>query len=272
MSIQNPESKIQNRIEAIFTDLRAANRRALMPFVTAGYPSLDVTEQLLPEMEKAGASVVELGIPFSDPIADGPVIAASMHAALQAGVTPAKVFSMVKRVRPRTKIGIVAMVSDSIITRMGPERFVTEASAAGFDGLIVPDLDLDAAQPLAGLARIHNLTFTLLIAPTTSPHRIAKIAALCTGFIYLLARVGITGERDQVEVSGLSERIAQIRSHTDLPVAVGFGISRAEHVKAVTHVADAAIVGSALVRRMGEANDPVKAASDFVRTLATGLT
>lgn len=238
-----------------------------MPFVTAGYPTLEVTERVIPALEKAGASIVEIGFPFSDPIADGPVIAESMHVALKSGVTPRHVFDLVKRIRPHTGMGLVAMVSDSIITRMGPERFVASAAEAGFDGLIVPDIDLDAAKPLAGLAHLHHLTFTLLIAPTTTEVRIRQITELCTGFVYLLARVGITGESQEIDLPGLRDRVAMIRRHTDLPVAVGFGISSAEQVSKVFEVADAAIVGSALVRRMGSAADPVKAAAEFVAGL-----
>lgn len=241
-----------------------------MPFVTAGYPSLEATRQVIPALETAGASIVELGIPFSDPIADGPVIASSMHEALMRGVTPRKVFELVRDIRPQTTLGLVAMVSDSIITRMGAEQFVCDAAAAGFDGLIVPDIDLEAARPLAGLARVYDLSFTLLVAPTTAPDRIKHIANLCTGFIYLLARVGITGESQSLDVESLRERVKLIRAHTPLPIAVGFGISRPEHVAAVTNVADAAIVGSALVRRMAS-DDPVKSAAAFVSDLASGL-
>lgn len=241
-----------------------------MPFITAGYPSLDATASSIAALERAGASIVELGIPFSDPIADGPVIAASMHDALEAGVTPPKVFELVKRLRSSTKIGLIAMVSDSIITRMGPERFIGQAADAGFDGLIVPDIDLDAARPLAGLARLRDLSFTLLIAPTTSADRIKHITELCSGFIYVLARVGITGESSQMDTSMLRQRIALIRAHSDLPVAVGFGISRPEHVASVTSIADAAIVGSALVRRMAglDATRAARAAGELVASLA----
>lgn len=242
-----------------------------MPFITAGYPTLEITQQALLALEQAGASIVELGIPFSDPIADGRVIAASMHEALRAGVTPRMVFEMVRRVRPHTKLGLVAMVSDSIVTRMTPERFVAEASEAGIDGLIVPDIDLEAAKPLAEIAHRHDITLTLLIAPTTAPERIGRITALCSGFIYLLARVGITGESDKVNLSDIAQRVQLIRSVSSLPIAVGFGITTPEHVAAVTQHADAAIVGSALVRRMGEAADPVAAAADYVRQLAAPL-
>jgi tryptophan synthase alpha chain len=259
-----------SRIDDIFSDLRSRTRAALMPFVTAGYPSLDATRQVIPAIEKAGASIVELGIPFSDPIADGPVIASSMHESLVKGVTPRHVLDLVREIRPRTRLGLVAMVSDSIITRMGPEQFVCDAAAAGFDGLIVPDIDLDAARPLAGLARVHNLSFTLLIAPTTTHDRIKHIADLCTGFIYLLARVGITGESESLDVNSLRDRIALVRKQTRLPIAVGFGIARAEHVAAVAQLADAAIVGTALVRRMA-GHDPVNSAAALVAELASGL-
>lgn len=255
------------RIDSIFSDLRARKKPALMPFVTAGYPSLDITEQVIPALERAGASIVELGFPFSDPIADGPVIAASMHEALKSAVTPRKVFESIKRVRADTKLGLIAMVSDSIITRMGPERFITDAAAAGFDGLIVPDIDLEAARPLSGLARLHNLSFTLLVAPTTTEARIEQITALCTGFIYLLARVGITGESGTIDMASLAQRVELIRKRSSLPIAVGFGVARPEHITAIAKFADAAIVGSALVRRMGEASEPVKAAEQFIREL-----
>lgn len=240
-----------------------------MPFITAGFPSLDATARTIPELQSGGASIVELGFPFSDPIADGPVIAASMHEALQHGATPAAIFDLVRNVRPQTTLGLVAMVSISIMTRMGPKLFIQEAAHAGFDGLIVPDLDPNEAQALFELAGDSSLSFSMLIAPTTPPQRIKAIVRTCSGFAYVLARTGITGERDAAPY--VSERVKLIRSMTDLPIAVGFGISTAEHVAAVTAVADAAIVGSALVRRMGEANDPAAAAGRFTAELAAGL-
>jgi tryptophan synthase alpha subunit len=147
---------------------------------------------------------------------------------------------------------------------------VCDGAAAGLDGLIVPDIDLDAARPLAGLAKIHGLGFTLLIAPTTTPARMAMIAELCSGFIYLLARVGITGESQSLEFDSLRNRIAQVRNLTTLPIAVGFGISKPEHVAAVSEIADGVIVGSALVRCMAEADEPVAAATRLITELAGG--
>ncbi|MHC4446338.1 MAG: tryptophan synthase subunit alpha [Planctomycetota bacterium] len=263
------------RIDDIFARLRAEGRTAIIPFITAGYPSLDATEQAIDALEAAGAPIIELGIPFSDPIADGPVIAGSMHEALQAGVTPAAVFELVKRFRrdhAGSALGLVAMVSDSIVARIGPERFVAEAAGSGFDGLIIPDVDTAAAGPAAGLAALHNLGFTLLVAPSSPQRRLEQIVGLCRGFVYVLARVGITGEREAIPP--VAERVAAVRQLTTLPVAVGFGISRPEHVAAVTSCADAAIVGSALVRCMGEAGDAgsaAAAAGDLVRQLSKGL-
>ncbi|MHC4949022.1 MAG: tryptophan synthase subunit alpha [Planctomycetota bacterium] len=258
-----------SRLDAIFADARAAHRAVLMPFVTAGHPSPEATAAVLPALEAAGAGVVELGIPFSDPIADGPVIASSMHEALERGVTPKDALDVVRAVRPGTELGLVAMLSWSIVARLGAERFLDDAAAAGFDGLIVPDLDLHDAPRVSALAADRDLAFSLLVATTTPADRLARIAGLCRGFVYVLARAGITGERDAApEVEPL---VARVRAVTDLPLAVGFGISTPAHVTAVTRVADAAIVGSALVRRMGEADDPVAAAATFVRELATGL-
>jgi tryptophan synthase alpha chain len=258
-----------SRIDDIFASLRAEGRTALMPFLTAGYPTLEVTERAIPELERAGASILELGIPFSDPIADGPVIASSMHEAIQRGATPRRIFELVRRVRPATELGLIAMVSESIVDRMGRDRFVGEASDAGIDGLIIPDIDVDTARHMRGLADEHNLAFSLLVAPMTGPERMRQIVEHSSGFIYLLARTGITGERDAApEIGG---RVARLREATELPIAVGFGIASADHVRAVTEHADAAIVGSALVRRMGESDDPVAAAHSFVADLAEGL-
>ncbi len=157
-----------SRIDDIFSKKRAAGQTSLMPFVTAGHPSLDDTSAAIPAMEEAGASIVELGIPYSDPIADGPVIAASMHEALLSGTTPARVFELVRRVRSTTDLGLIAMVSHSIVNRIGSERFVAEAADAGFDGLIVPDIDLESAAEVKALSDARDIGFSLLVAPTTT--------------------------------------------------------------------------------------------------------
>lgn len=258
-----------NRINSIFKQLKADRKTALMPFLTAGYPSLEVTRQVIPTLEEAGASILEIGFPFSDPIADGPVIAGSMHEALMAGVTPGKIFDLISDIRPETSLGLVAMVSQSIVFRTGSDRFIGQAAAAGFDGLIIPDLDVEQAGDIASIAGNHELTLTLLVSQFSTPQRTHKLLAHCSGFVYLLARAGLTGERE--EAPEIESQVAALRKETDLPIAAGFGISTTDHVRAVTRHADAAIVGSALVRRMGRAEDPIAEAGRMVSELVRGL-
>ncbi|MEX0744462.1 MAG: tryptophan synthase subunit alpha [Phycisphaeraceae bacterium] len=264
-----------NRIDRIFSDLRAANGKALMPFITAGDPEVATTARLLPALEQAGASIVELGIPFSDPIADGPVIEASMSRALAQGVRVRDVFEQVAKVRDQTNLGLVAMVSYSIVHRMGLKQFVGDAKTAGIDGFIFPDLPLEEAGPAREATAEAGLIMSMLIAPNTPIERARRIAKASSGFVYLLARAGITGERAELPVE-LPKRIQRLREATDLPLAVGFGIATAEHVRQVVSVADAAIVGSAIVRQVTEhreqgADAVVDAVQRFTRTLAEGL-
>ena len=262
-----------NRIDGIFAELRESNRRALMPFVCGGHPSLGATEAMLPAIAEAGGSIIEVGVPFSDPIADGPVIASAMHETLQAGVTLSALFERIARVRERTDAGLVAMASVSLAHACGGAGdFATRVRDAGFDGLIVPDVPLEECGELREAAGAAGLTLSLLVAPTTPPPRAAEIAKACTGFVYLLARSGVTGE--QKKPPKIAETVARLRDATDLPIACGFGISDAEQVRAVTADADAAIVGSALVRRLSEAgaDRAAKVAADFTRELARGLT
>lgn len=268
-----------SRIPAIFDSLRSRRRPGLMPFICGGHPSLDATAQAIPALARAGASVIEVGIPFSDPIADGPVIAAAMHEALAGGVTARSVMGAVRRGRDAPgggDVGLVAMVSVSIVQRLGVREFVREAKDAGFDGLIVPDAPVEEAAELVGPVHDVGLTLSLLVAPTTPPERAKRIVAACSGFVYVLARVGITGSEGgaRVDHSALGQRVAELRTMTDLPLAVGFGISSAEDVRAVVGAgADAAIVGSALVKAMGGAGDggAPAAAERFARELASGL-
>lgn len=264
------------RIETIFQELRGTNRKALMPFVCAGHPRPDSLPEVLLGLQDAGASIVEIGIPFSDPIADGPIIAAAMHKAIEAGCTPALVVDQIASVRDRLRIGLVAMVSISIMQRLasssGPASVVARFRDAGVDGFIFPDLPLEESGTWRAASAEAGLSCTFLIAPTTSPERAAKIAQASTGFLYLLARSGITGERS--EMPDLSGRIAELRRVSNLPIAVGFGVSTPEHVRHVVQSADAAIVGSALVRRLSDGQSdqsPAQVAGDFCRQLAAGL-
>jgi len=245
-----------------------------MPFVCGGFPGPGITTKAIEALDAAGAAVIEVGIPFSDPIADGPVIAAAMHKALKSGATPDTVFNEVREARPKVSAGLVAMVSVSIVHRMGgAAAFVAKAVDAGLDGFIFPDAPLEEAGPLLDAAKAKNATASLLIAPSTSFERATEIAKASTGFLYLLARSGITGERQTVP--DLGPRVRKLREITPLPVAIGFGVSSAEHVRQITQEADAAIVGSALVRRMSDAadagRDPVAEAAAFCRELVTGL-
>lgn len=270
-----------NRIERIFNDLRGrrdaggGGGRALMPFITAGDPDTDTTARLLLALQEAGASVVEVGIPFSDPIADGPVIQASMTYALDRGVRVQQVFDAVASVRPKLELGLVAMVSYSIVHRLGPEAFVKRAKAAGFDGFIFPDVPLEEADGVRAVVAAEGLILSMLIAPTTPDDRAEAIARASTGFVYVVSRAGITGERSELPPE-LPARLKRLRAVTDLPMAVGFGISTAEQVRQVVEVADAAIVGSALMRRVAEhrqggGDAVVREAAAFTRELAEGL-
>jgi len=259
-----------SRIDEIFQGLRADGRKALMPFICGGHPSLDATGPMIEAAQRAGASVVEVGVPYSDPIADGPVIASAMHDALAAGVTVESLFAEIAAVRERVSIGLVSMVSVSVLAGVGgPARYAAMAKQAGFDGLIVPDSPWEESKAIHDACEENGLALSLLIAPTTPNDRAIDIAKRSTGFVYLLARSGITGE--QREAPQIAERVAALREVTDQPIACGFGIATAEHVRAVVEHADAAIVGSALVRRISGSEDPVGEAEGFLTELAGGL-
>jgi len=246
-----------------------------MPYLTAGDPSVEATGRMLAAIQDAGASVCELGIPFSDPIADGPVIQASMSYALDHGVTVEQIFEMVARVRPSLSIGLVAMVSYSIFHRIGLSKFVDDAKAAGFDGFIFPDLPLEESGPAREAAAKAGLILSMLIAPTTPDDRAERIAKASTGFVYVVSRAGITGEQSDLPPE-LFDRLKRLRGVTNLPIAVGFGISDAQQVGQVVSVADAAIVGSGMMRRVAQTRSEgedqvVKIVQAFTRELSSGL-
>ena len=232
-----------------FSDLRARRRIGVVPFLASGFPDLDTTVACLPALEAAGASVVELGFPFSDPIADGPVIQEAFTETLKKKLKVADIFAAVKSVRPQLSIPLVAMVSYSIVFRYGAQRFAEDAKGAGFDGIITPDLPPPEAQRVAGWVRDAGLDTILLISPTTTPQRRKEIVGLCSGFVYYLSVSGITGERDQMPPD-LAPNIRQIKSLTDRPVCVGFGIHQPRQIAQLAEIADGAIVGTAYVRRM----------------------
>jgi tryptophan synthase alpha chain len=242
-----------NRIVKAFADLQAEGKKTLLPFITAGYPDLVTTAELLAEIERQGARVCELGIPFSDPVADGPTIQASYTAALEQGVTLAGVLDIVKQYREvGGKLGLLTMLSYSIVHRHGPEAFCAMAAEAGIDGLIVPDLPLEEAERFAEIATAAGLCNVLLIAPTTPEDRKRDIARHCTGFVYYISVAGITGERKALPPETI-ESVRQLKGELDTPICVGFGISSGEMVKEVCSAADGAIVGSAIIHQITDA-------------------
>ena len=231
---------------------RAGGRPVLMPFIPAGFPDLDATAATIPALGDAGATLLEVGFPFSDPIADGPTIQAAFTSALAKGLKVADVFGAVRQARAAgATVPLVAMVSYSIVFRYGVDPFFGAARGAGFDGLILPDLPPPEAAGVCERAWAADLDTCLLVAPSTPAGRRAAIAKLSTGFVYYLSVAGVTGARDGLPAD-LAANLAGLRAVTDRPVCVGFGLHTAAQVAALRHVADGAIVGSAFVKRMGD--------------------
>jgi tryptophan synthase alpha chain len=243
-----------NPVDLVFRKLRSQGLKAFIPFVTAGDPNMGATATLVTELAQRGAGLIEIGFPYSDPIADGSVIQASYTRALDRGVRLDEVFACARRLADSPaltsrEIPLVAMVSFSLVHHRGPERFLRQAQAAGFSGAIVPDLPIEEADPLAHLASAADFKLIQLVTPTTPRDRAARIARMSTGFLYCVSVTGITGERERLPAELLGQ-IRDLRDQTELPICVGFGISKPEHVRLLRDVADGVIVGSALVRRM----------------------
>ena len=253
-----------DRIAAAFSS--HDKQAALMPYLMGGYPDLDGSAEAGLAAAAAGADLIELGIPFSDPLADGPVIHAAATDALAAGATPHGVLRVCERVA--VEVPVVLMVYVNVIVAAGPAAFVLRASAAGASGLIVPDLPHDEAEELREACDDEALALVPLVAPTTTPQRIADIGAQARGFVYTVSLTGTTGERAELP-SGLPDTVAAVRASSGVPVAVGFGISTAEQARAVGEVADGVIVGSRIVRAAGEGG-PV-AVGSLVGELAEAL-
>lgn len=256
-----------NPIDQLFTRLKAERKKAFIPFLTAGDPDLETTLHLMREAARRGASLIEVGFPYSDPIADGSVIQASYTRALSKGLSLDAIFAALRSFQEN--VPIVAMVSYSLVHHRGLERFILDAKAAGLSGAIVPDLPVDEAGELAELAKTHDFKLVLLVTPTTPRDRAQKIAALSTGFLYCVSVVGITGERSQLPPD-LIEQLRWLRTQTPLPLCVGFGISKPEHVRTLREAADGVIVGSALVRNL-EAKKPTAALVQEVGALVESL-
>ena len=269
-----------NRIDALFARLKSEGRRALMPFLTAGDPDLAMTATLIREAIARGAHMVEVGIPYSDPVADGPVITASYTRALGKGVKLDGIFAMLRGLRdgqggPTVEAPLVTMVSYAIVHRRGVARYLREAAAAGIDGLIVPDLPVEEAEGLCREASRLDLCLIQLVTPSTPRERALRISRTSTGFLYYVSVAGITGERKALPPE-LAESVIRLRAETDLPICIGFGIGEPAHIRALAPVADGLIVGSAIVRRLEGADsrapgEVVREIGEFIGELAAAL-
>jgi tryptophan synthase alpha chain len=240
-----------SRIEERFTRLRAEGRTGLVTYVTAGDPDLARSADIIRRLDQAGADVLEVGVPFSDPLADGPVIQRATERALASGTTLAGVLGMLRTLRPSISAPIVIFSYANPILRMGLERFVSEARAAGVDGVLTLDLPPEEGATFRAAFAGAGIDTIFLLSPTTTAERIRRASELGSGFLYGISRLGVTGVRDQVDDSA-RELAARVKSATKLPLALGFGISRPEHIRAIGQWADAAVVGSALVKVIAE--------------------
>lgn len=239
------------RIEEKFKALRAKNEKALIVYLTAGDPSLEVTKQLIPALEKGGADILEIGVPFSDPTADGPVIQAASQRALKAGTTLQGVLNMVAAIRQTSEIPIVLFGYFNPIYAYGVQRFAKAARKAGVDGVLVVDLPLEEAGELRTYTDNDGIDFISLVAPTTDRERLKKITADASGFLYYISITGITGTAAP-NIKNIKKEVGKIRTMTKLPIAVGFGISKPEQAREIRRFADGVVIGSAVVKLLDE--------------------
>jgi tryptophan synthase alpha chain len=262
-----------NRIDEKFQTLRTAKKTGFIAYITAGDPNLQSTPTLVTALEKSGVDIVELGIPFSDPLADGATIQAASGRAIAAGATVAGVLDAIREIRKTSQIPIVLFTYLNPIYIYGFDRFHADASAAGADGLLILDLPPDEAARNAELMKSHGLLSIRLIAPTTPPERMELIAKSAEGFIYYVSREGVTGEQASLSTD-IAAQVAEIKKHTALPVAVGFGISTPDQAAEVARESDAVVVGSAIVRRIGEygsAQNLPEKIIEFVKPIAEAI-
>ncbi len=269
-----------NPIDQLFQRLRTEGRKAFIPFLSAGDPDLPTTTMLAQEVVNAGADLLEIGFPYSDPIADGPVIQASYTRALQKGLTLDAIFDMVRQLADTPaittrQVPLVGMVSYSLIHRRGPASFLDQAMRAGMSGIIVPDLPVDESEELTRQCAIRDFKCIHLVTPTTPRPRALRIVQRCTGFLYCVSVAGITGERQRIPEE-LHDQLAWLRSQTTLPLCVGFGISKPDQVRLLRESVDGVIVGSALVRFLEQwgkrpATEIVAEMTQLVRTLGRAL-
>ena len=261
-----------SRLDGIFARLRSDGRTGLVTFTTAGDPDLKRSAEILESLDRAGADVLEVGVPFSDPLADGPIIQRASERALAAGSTLAVTLDLVAEVRNSISAGIVLFTYANPVLRMGLHRFMKHAAIAGIDGVLVLDLPIEEAEALRTVAVDACIDIIFLLSPTTTKGRIRRAAALGSGFLYGISRLGVTGVQDTID-AGAREMIQRIRSITELPIALGFGISKPEHVVEAGQWADAVVVGSALVNMISHTADGDLAAEveRYIQWLKSGL-
>ncbi len=263
-----------NRVDLAFKRLRREKKKALIPFITAGDPDLAATKDLVFTLEESGAHIIELGVPFSDPLADGPVIQAASLRALGQGVGLSKVFELVEDIRQESEVPLVLMTYYNPVFRLGLEKAAHQAALAGVDGFIIPDLPLEESGEWRKLARANSLDVIFLVAPNTPPSRARFLASRTSGFLYAVSITGITGKRDGIP-DGLTDYLKMLRSITNKPVAVGFGISSPSQAKAIGPLCDGVIIGSALVdllARYGNRNNGFIQIRSFLKSIAEALT
>ena len=258
----SPGATTASRITRRFAELKRAGELGLVAFVTAGDPDLAATRKIVLALAAAGADVIELGVPFSDPLADGPVIQRASERALKSGATLSGVLGLVRELRAETEVPLVLFSYFNPILQMGVEKFAEEAARAGADGVLVTDLTPEESDDYRRIVRGRGLDTIFLAAPTSSDDRLRRIAAASSGFLYLISRTGVTGERADL-AEELPAVVRRVRAATALPIAVGFGISQPGHVSILGGLADAAVVGSALVAEIERAKS-VDAAADAV--------
>lgn len=247
------------------------NRKALIPFLTCGDPNLETTKNLVISLAQHGADIIELGIPFSDPTAEGPIIQEASLRALKQSTTTDKIFAMVKDIRKETDIPLVFMTYANVVFSYGTERFLQACEDLGINGLILPDVPYEEKEEFAIPCKAHGVDFISMIAPT-SKERVQMIASQAEGFLYLVSSLGVTGERSDF-ASGLDEIVEQIRAVSEIPVAIGFGIHTPEQAGAMAALSDGAIVGSAVVKMIGQYGENcLEPVSDFVSALKDGIT
>lgn len=246
------------------------NGKAFIPFVTCGDPDIGTTEKIILAMQRAGADMIEIGVPFSDPTAEGPVIQEADMRALKSGTTPQAALDMVKRLRPQVNVPLVFMTYANVVFSRGVEHFITRMADAGVDGLILPDVPFEEKEEFAGPCRAHGIDFISMIAPT-SHERIRTIASQAEGFIYCISSLGVTGVRDTFSTD-IGTMIETVRSASDLPCAVGFGISTPQQASDMAHISDGAIVGSAIVKIVAQyGKDSVDQVSSYVARMKAAV-